>query len=245
MKLEEYLKVIEKWLKDMLDTTHMDGYVLGVSGGIDSAVVALLAKRSVGDKLFCVILPCYSDPKDSIDAKELLETHNIPYVEIDLSSTYYSIMNEIKSKYGEDISHLASINTKVRLRMVTLYTIAQSRNSLVLGTDNWDESYTGYFTKYGDGGVDLLPIVNLTKGEVFEAGRILGVNESIMKRKPSAGLYANQTDETEMGVTYDELDRYLLGEKIDDEKVKRIEHLHRVSAHKREPLPRPSEYKRD
>lgn len=244
MKLNEYLLEIEKFLKNKLDETHTQGYVLGVSGGIDSALVALLAHRAVGDKLFCLILPCESHPDDAKDAIELLEKFKIKYEIIDLTSTYHTIISDMEKNVGP-LSNLAKNNTKVRLRMVTLYAIGQTKNSLVLGTDNWDESYTGYFTKYGDGACDLLPIVKLTKKEVFDASKLMGVTTNILNRKPSAGLFLNQTDEDELGVTYDELDSYLLGKEIRDDAKKSIEQLHKNSNHKREPIPCPNEFIRD
>ncbi len=249
MKLETYLHVIEKFLQDKLMDTHMDGYVLGLSGGVDSARVAGIAKAAVGkDKLFCLLMPCHSQSIDLSLAEELAHKFGIPYAVIDLSSTYDTLIAEIEKKAleaGKPLDHLARINTKVRLRMVTLYAFAQARRSLVLGTDNWDESFTGYFTKYGDGGVDLLPIVSLTKAEVREGARYYGVSDAIITRAPTAGLFDGQTDEGEMRVSYDELDHYLLGGTLPKEKVDRIEELHRVSAHKRDPLPRPEAFLRD
>lgn len=242
MKLEEYLSVIEQFLAEQLEKTHMDGYVLGLSGGIDSALVAAIAKKAVGKKLFCILMPCESEDRDLDYALEMVKKFGIDYTIVDLTETYRVLVKSIEAKAiasGHPLDHLARINAKVRLRMVTLYAFAQARHGMVLGTDNWDENYTGYFTKYGDGGVDLLPIVNLTKGEVREASSFYGVPQPIIDRAPSAGLYSGQTDENEMGVTYEELDKYLLTGKVDPKKVDRIEHLHKISAHKRDPLPRP------
>ena len=126
--------------------------------------------------------------------------------------------------------------------MATLYAFAQNKHGLVLGTDNKDERYTGYFTKFGDGGVDLLPIAHLLKREVVEACLLLDIPEDLAKRVPSAGLYQGQTDEKEMGITYHDLDDYLLGKEINEEAKARIERLHRISAHKREEIPTPEEY---
>lgn len=245
MKLEDYLKEIEIFLKDYLDKTKMSGYILGVSGGIDSALVAMLAHRAVKEKLYCLVLPCDSNSNDEKDAVELLEKYHIAYSTINLTETYVKMVKDMEKAYGHELTPLARNNVKVRLRMVTLYAIGQTRNSLVLGTDNWDESYTGYFTKYGDGGVDLLPIIHLTKGEVFAASKLLGVTETILKRKPSAGLFIDQTDEGELGVTYKEIDDYLLGHEVNESAKERIEHLHKVSAHKRDELPRPKPFNRD
>ena len=126
-----------------------------------------------------------------------------------------------------------------------LYAYGQTHHMLVLGTDNMDEKYTGYFTKYGDGAADLLPIVYLTKGEVVAAAKMLGVPTSLAERVPSAGLFEGQTDEKEMGVKYADLDKYLLGGEVDEKVKERIEYLHRVSEHKRNDIPTPEEYVRD
>ena len=131
------------------------------------------------------------------------------------------------------------------MRMLALYAFAQEKNGLVLGTDNKDERYVGYFTKWGDGAADLLPIVHLTKGEVREAAKLYGISENLANRTPSAGLFEGQTDEKEMGVTYKDLDDYLLGKKVSDEAKARIEHLHKVSEHKRNPIPEPIPFDRD
>ena len=129
--------------------------------------------------------------------------------------------------------------------MTILYAYAQKVGGLVIGTDNKDERYTGYFTKYGDGGVDLLPIVHLLKREVVEACKIYGISDRLAERVPTAGLFEGQTDETEMGVKYEDLDNYLLGKEIDQKSKERIEHLHRISEHKRAPLPTPINFDRD
>ncbi len=248
MKLTDYLLEIEQFVVDTLKRTRMDGYVLGLSGGIDSALVAALVSRAAPGSLFALLMPCDSHPSDLDDAKQMAEAFHIPYQVIDLSETYHVLIKQLEAKAadaGKPLDAMARNNTKVRLRMVTLYAFAQARKSLVLGTDNWDESYTGYFTKYGDGAVDLLPIVELTKSEVYAAAKHYGVPYSIIARAPTAGLFPGQTDEGEMGVTYADLDAYLLGKNIPAAVIERIETLHRVSAHKREPIPRPIPFVRD
>ena len=129
--------------------------------------------------------------------------------------------------------------------MTILYAYAQKHRGLVLGTDNADERFTGYFTKWGDGAADLLPICHLLKSEVVEASKILGVPENLAERIPSAGLFEGQTDEKEMGVSYKDIDDYLLGKPIKEEAKQRILYLHKISEHKREAIPAPSEYVRD
>lgn len=244
MKLEQYLLVIQDFIKDYLTKSHTDGFVLGVSGGIDSALVLALAVKAVGkDKVYGLIMPCESDPSDAKDAIELCEKFQIKYEIYNLYNSYEVLKNIILEKHP--LNNMSKANIKVRLRMVTLYAVAQTRNALVLGTDNKDEIHVGYFTKYGDGGVDLLPIARLIKKEVFEASRIMGVTDAILNKKPSAGLWPGQTDEDELGVTYEELDNYLLGKEISLGAKKRIDHLHRISEHKRSLIPVPEDFIRD
>ncbi|MDY0345258.1 MAG: NAD(+) synthase [Bacilli bacterium] len=245
MKLEQYLGEIEKFLQQYLKDAHAKGYVLGISGGIDSALVAALSVKAVGnDKLFALLMPIDSHPSDLKDGIDLCHKFNIAYEVVDLSEAYHLLVKNYGFKDDES-SQLALYNTKVRLRMVTLYAFAQARNSLVLGTDNADEIHVGYFTKYGDGAADLVPLAELTKGEVFQASKMLGVPDSILKRIPTAGLFIGQTDEKELGVTYAELDDYLLGKEIKQKAKERIQYLHRVSEHKRNPIPRPVKYNRN
>ncbi len=248
MNLERYLGTIEQFLRDTLIKTNLTGYVLGLSGGIDSALVGAIAAKATPGKLLCLIMPCDSHESDAKDAILFAEQFNIPYQIVDLTHSYAVLLQEISTKSlaaGKPIDPLASNNLKVRMRMVTLYAFAQAHRSLVLGTDNWDESYTGYFTKYGDGAADLLPIVSLTKGEVYAAARYYGIPKAILDRQPSAGLFPGQTDEGEMGVKYADLDAFLLGKDVANAVKARIEHLHRVSAHKRDPIPRPEPFIRD
>ena len=130
------------------------------------------------------------------------------------------------------------------MRMVALFAYAQEHRGLVLGTDNADERYVGYFTKYGDGAADVLPIVHLTKNEVRQASKLYGISDDLADRVASAGLFEGQTDEGEMGIKYDDLDNFLLGKEIDPKAKERIEYLHRISEHKRNPIPKPEEFKR-
>ena len=245
MKLQEYLKVIEKFVADYLKNTGMKQYVLGLSGGVDSSLVAAITKAAVGkDKLTCIMMPIESHPSDLEDAIELAHDLDLNYIVIDGSKSYQETVKQFESQ-GIELDQATKANLKVRIRMTILYAYAQKVGGLVIGTDNADERYTGYFTKYGDGGVDLLPIVHLVKNEVVEACKLYGIKDRLAERTPSAGLFEGQTDETEMRVKYADLDKYLLGGEIDEVSKERIEYLHRISEHKRVPIPTPEEFKRD
>ena len=239
--LSQYLRVITRYLKRK--AKGFNGYILGLSGGLDSAVVARLAQDAVGDQLLCVIIDIDSHPQDLEDARELCRIHGLKYLDINLSAEYHALVANLEL-HGP-LTALSKINTKVRLRMVTLYALGQTHSKLVLGTDNLDELYTGYFTKHGDGAVDLFVINSLTKGEVREAASLLGVTSAIINKVPTAGLYIGQTDEHEMGITYPELDAYLLGKPVCDHVKTRALALHRMSAHKRDKTPRPRAYRRE
>ena len=245
MKLQEYLKVIEKFVADYLVESHQKQYVLGLSGGVDSSLVAAICKNAVGkEKLTCIMMPIDSHPADLEDALDLAKQLDLNYLVIDGSESFHRTVEEFK-KQGVELDRATLSNLKVRIRMTILYAYAQKVGGLVIGTDNKDERYTGYFTKYGDGGVDLLPIVHLLKREVVEACKIYGISDRLAERTPSAGLFEGQTDETEMGVKYEDLDNYLIGKDIDEKSKERIEHLHRISEHKRVPIPEPEEFIRD
>lgn len=244
MKLEEYLKQIEQFLKDYLEKTHCKTYILGISGGVDSSLCAALARNAVGkDHLLCLILPIESNKKDEDDAKKLVEELDLNYVVVDNSAAFRSFV-ETNEKLGVTFDRSTLGNFKARLRMCTLYAYAQKYNGLVIGTDNADERYTGYFTKHGDGACDILPIAHLLKGEVVEASKLLGVSDCLAERVPTASLFEGQTDETEMGVTYKDLDNYILGGKVDDKVKERIEYLHKISEHKRVATPMAPEFNR-
>lgn len=239
--LSQYLRVITRYLKRK--AKGFNGYILGLSGGLDSAVVARLAQDAVGDQLLCVIIDIDSHPQDLEDARELCRVHGLKYLDINLSAEYHALVANLEQHAA--LNALSKINTKVRLRMVTLYALGQTHSKLVLGTDNLDELYTGYFTKHGDGAVDLFVINSLTKGEVREAAKLLGVTSAIVNKVPTAGLYLGQTDENEMGITYPELDAFLLGKPVSEHVKTRALALHRISAHKRDKTPRPRAYRRE
>ena len=242
MELKEYLLEIEKFLQDYLEQSHCKGYVLGLSGGVDSSLVAAIARKAVGkDKLFCYSIDVDSNKADVDDAIQVAKELDVNLEVINLTETFHSYLKELK---GEEFIRLTKSNLKVRMRMCALFAYAQEHSSLVLGTDNMDERYVGYFTKYGDGAADVLPIVYLTKSEVREAAKLYGLSKVLAERTPSAGLFEGQTDEDEMGIKYADLDNFLLGKEVDDATKARIQHLHKISEHKRVDIPTPKEFKR-
>ena len=245
MKLKEYLLVIEKFLKDYLENSKMDTYVLGLSGGVDSSLTSVLIKNAVGkDKLMCIMMPIDSNPADLEDALTLAKEMDLNYLVIDATETYNQYLSDM-AKAGVAISRDTRSNLKARIRMSILYAYAQEHRGLVVGTDNKDERFTGYFTKHGDGACDILPIAHLLKSEVVEASKLIGIPKFLAERVPTAGLFAGQTDESQMGVTYKDLDAFLKGEKVPEEVEKRILYLNRISAHKRGATPMPIDFDRE
>ncbi len=202
------LNSIENWLGEKLRAAGEKGGIVGLSGGIDSAVVAAILKRVCGDRMMAAIMPCHSHPEDRLHAELVARHFELPLLVVDLTDTYDTLLSALPAA-GSEGAKLATANLKPRLRMITLYYLAQERNLLVCGTGNRVELTVGYFTKYGDSGVDLLPLGDLLKGEVRQLASLLGVPAPVIDKPPSAGLWQGQTDEGEMGVAYDELDRYL------------------------------------
>ena len=197
---------IADWLRERLDDAGAEGFAFGLSGGVDSAAAAALAVRAVGpDRVLAALMPCHSVPEDAALGQLVADAFDILTVTVDLCNAY----DALTAVLPPSDTRLAAANVKPRLRMITLYYLAQANNYLVLGSGNRTELNVGYFTKYGDGGADLLPLGDLNKTQVWELARELGVPQEVVERAPSAGLWPGQTDEGEMGITYRELDRVL------------------------------------
>jgi NAD+ synthase len=226
------------WIKEQVKEANKDGVIFGISGGIDSAVVAALSKNAMGDNVMGLIMPCGSHPEDEEIAIEFSEKFNIKTKTLDLSKVCDDFVT-----MNPEASKLAKANLKPRLRMVTLYYFANAMNYLVAGTGNKSELCVGYFTKYGDGGVDILPIGSLLKSEVRELANELGIPKRIIERAPSAGLWEGQTDETELGITYEQLDKIIVAIEKNDPKgiepdiLKKVQDMITSSRHKRSGIP--------
>ena len=232
--MEQLAAHLTRWIADEVAASGGAGAVFGLSGGIDSAVVAALARRAFPHHTLGVVMPCHSDPRDAEDAAVVAHHFGVPATTVDLGPVYDLLLETLaasSSDLPED--RLATANLKPRLRMTTLYAFANELGYRVLGTGNRSELAVGYFTKYGDGGVDFLPLGSLVKEEVRDLARQLGVPERIVAKPPSAGLWADQTDEAEMGLTYEELDAYLLTSEASPAVQAKVDAMHAASEHKR------------
>jgi NAD+ synthase len=243
-------KDLAEWIRQQVTIAAARGLVVGLSGGLDSAVVARLCQLATPGKIVGAIMPCHSDPRDEEDAELIVSHFNIPVVRLDLAPAYDHLVGDLKTLFLqlpiEHAAHAGGPSTemrarvpladiKPRLRMCALYFLANSLNYLVVGTGNRSELTVGYFTKYGDGAVDLLPLGRLLKSEVRLLARELEVPAPIIDKAPSAGLWVGQTDEDEMGFSYADLERYLTEGPyaVSPALAMRIERLVRMSEHKR------------
>jgi NAD+ synthase len=232
---------IAHWIRHQVKMAGVQGIVLGLSGGLDSSVAGVLCKKALAeaDAVRGLILPCHSHAQDEAHALLVAQRFNIRTETIDLGPVF-DLLVSILPPGGQ----LSVANLKPRLRMIALYYYANELGFLVVGSGNKSELLTGYFTKHGDGGVDLLPLGGLFKTEVRAVGEALGIPGEILEKPPSAGLWEGQTDEGEMGISYEELDRALValqGQQTDyhsDEAMERVRQMVSRSRHKRTPIPR-------
>lgn len=236
INVEKVIDEAVEWIRRTVQESGAKGVVYGLSGGIDSAVVAGLCKKAFPEDTLGVIMPCYSNPIDEEHAHLVAEALKLETKTVVLDAAF----DAMKSVLGvqESDPRLAVANIKSRLRMITLYYNAGLKGYLVSGTGNRDELTIGYFTKYGDGGVDFMPLTSFVKAEVRELAYALGVPEIVITKPPTAGLWENQTDESEMGMSYEELDNYILTGNGPEHIKNKVEEMYRRSAHKRMPAPK-------
>lgn len=253
MQTEKVANHIIDWLKDYATQANMNGFVLGISGGIDSAVVSALCAKT-GLRTLCVEMPIHQEKSQVNRAQrhiQFLKEHfaNVTDIVVDLTPVFDHFKTAVPGALTNKNEALALANSRARLRMTTLYYFAGLHRYLVAGTGNKVEDFgVGFFTKYGDGGVDLSPIADLMKSEVYELARYLNINEEIVKAAPTDGLFNDSpSDEEQLGASYDELEWAMKmaeqGKKITDftgrelEVFKIFKRLNTANKHKVEPIP--------
>jgi NAD+ synthase len=233
MTMEELARNLADWVKSQVLEARCEGTVFGLSGGVDSSVVGALCKRAFPDTCLGVLMPCHSAETDTEDAGHVAQQLGIPTATVRLDRVLDALLDALPDEGGDPGARkLAEANLKPRLRMATLYHFANRHRYLVVGTGNRSEIAVGYCTKYGDAGVDILPLGNLLKSRVRDLARHLGIPGRVILKPPSAGLWEGQTDEGEMGLTYEELDCYLDTGEATEEVRRRVEALSRAAAHK-------------
>lgn len=230
---EKKIETIVNFIKKYLEESKAKGIVFGVSGGIDSALVGAIASKFFKDNHLALTMNINNSQKDVSDARLVISHFNLNHTDVDLENVYKEFCKVVPNV------EIGLGNLKARIRMSVLYSYAVKHNYLVVGTSNADEFITGYFTKYGDSGSDIMPLVNLTKNSVYECAKLLNVPNEIIIKKPTAGLFENQTDENDLKVSYSTIDNYLEGKVINQKDKERIEYLKSISEHKRNFPPSP------
>ena len=223
--VNKYCEKIKKWIADFVQNVNANGVVLGMSSGVDCSVVARLCQEA-GINTHLILMPYGQDmnnTKSYSDAMELISKFNFDYNVFDIKATVDSLQIEDESDILKNANktniELSKANIRPRVRMTYLYQYAQIKNLLVIGTSNLSERTVGYFTKWGDGGSDLNPIGMLTKREVYILAKYLQIPDCIINKKPSAGLWEGQTDEAELGMTYEQIDEFILNGTSGDEQI--------------------------
>ena len=240
MNVEERAEKLVSWIREQVLASEHKGVVLGMSGGVDSSVAAVLCRQAFPQSMLGVLMPCYSSQEDEEHALTVADKFSMPTKTVVLNSVFDTLLKVLPDSVAPAASQVAEANLKVRLRMLTLYYFANQLRYMVVGSSNRSELAIGYFTKYGDGGVDILPLGNMVKREVRELASFLSIPQEIINKPPSAGLWPGQTDEGDLGFSYDELDRYLVTSEASAEVRGRIESMMAASDHKRLPLPVPT-----
>ncbi|MFX0168648.1 MAG: NAD(+) synthase [Candidatus Hodarchaeota archaeon] len=232
-------KKITHWLQEYLLKSGSKGFVVALSGGVDSSVTAVLCRR-VTKSTLALLLPCgYSSPDDISDAILVVKNFDIDHRTYDLTPIFETFLSAFHLTPDVPIT-IPLANIKARLRMVALYYESNRLQRLVVGTSNRTELALGFFTKYGDGGVDLMPLGNLLKREIRGLASHLGIPQSIIMKTPSPGLWPGQTDEGELGASYDQLDDLVMGKTthgMTRAEVKRFQERIAKNVHKRNLLP--------
>ena len=235
--VEETNKIIE-FIKDYFKKNNLGGVVIGISGGKDSGVSDGLFCKALGsENVIGVTMPCHSKDQDREDAKLVAEKYGFKLINMDLTSTFDALVEEARKLDDFVESEDSSINLKPRLRMSTLYYIAQMYSKrdnkvyIVCGNGNKSEEYVGYFTKGGDSVSDIKVLSDLFVDEVIKVGEVVEVPDKVLYKTPNDGL-SNLSDEDKLGVTYDDIKKYVNNEELDFEIKEKIKRLHDRNQHK-------------
>ncbi len=234
---ENYSQKIIDWLDSACQHYPAKGFVVGLSGGIDSAVVVALLKRCQYP-VTALFMPSETTPEIDIQhTKYIVQQLDIPCYTINIAPlmSAFTIQTEILTAHATHYTQVVQGNLQARLRMTTLYYYAQMHQYVVVGTDNACEWHMGYFTKFGDGAADITPLIHLTKSQVYQLANYLQIPQDIIDKPPSAGLWSGQTDEDEMGVTYADIEKYLNNDhtQLTQSTLQKIKFWHERSHHKR------------
>ncbi len=226
------------WIKEYVERANAKGIIIGNSGGKDSATVLAMAVKAIGkEKVLSVFMPCFSSKNDFEDAKLVSECFKVQLLKVDLSNSFMEMEKEINNQIKGELIKESTINMKPRLRMTTLYAIAQTLGYLVIGTGNLCEAMVGYTTKWGDNSSDFNPIANFTVNEVIKIGEWLEVPEKILRKPPDDGL-GGRTDEEKMGIKYNQIEQMIETGNISEEDIKQeIIKRYKASNHKRNLVP--------
>lgn len=239
MNTQQLADKLVLWIRERATVAGLKGTVFGISGGLDSAVVAVLCQQALAENALGLLMPCHSNQQDEQHAIALASKFSMHTETIVLDGIYDTILKTLVLDEASATNWSTKGNLKARLRMLTLYFYANQLLYLVVGSGNRSELAIGYFTKHGDGSVDILPLGNLLKRQVRELAEYLEIPQEIINKPPSAGLWEGQTDEDELGVSYSELDSYLAGRNTPEAIRQKIEKLITSSQHKRKPPPVP------
>ena len=237
MNTEKLAEKLVSWIRDQVMAAGCKGVVVGMSGGLDSSVLAVLCYRAFPKSMLGILMPCYNSQEETKHAQMVANQFSIPIEKVALDTVFDALLKILPTDSKPDTSQVTKGNLKARLRMLILYHFANQLKYMVVGPSNRSELSIGYFTKYGDGGVDIMPLGNLVKGEVKELARCLDIPQTIIDKPPSADLWEGQTDEGELGLSYDELDHYLVSGEGSAELRGKIESMIATSGHKRLPPP--------
>lgn len=225
------------WIKEFVEKTGAKGVVVGNSGGKDSAVVIAMATKALGkDRVLTVSMPCQSIVSDFDDAKLVAQSFDVGFLKIDLTDCFENLEDSINSQLDTVLSDESKVNVKPRLRMTTLYSIAQTLNYLVIGTGNLCEAMVGYTTKWGDNSSDFNPIGNFTVDEVLAIGKYLNVPDKILNKAPADGL-GIKTDEEKMGIKYSQIAQMIEEGNTESNAKEEIIRRYNNSKHKRRTVP--------